>query len=285
MYVPVISLRYLRRKKWGLQSIIGITIGVATLIVVVSIMRGFDSELKSRIRGTLSHITIHKGGAFFPNNYVELIKEIESLPHVEACAPYIETPAFVKIRKNKRFVVLKGIKPHNESLVGNLQEYTSNCGSTINDLSKLHGAKNNYSVLCGIELLRIGSGEPETFPNNFINKGEKLVVFCIKDWGKMSVLPFIINGMFKTNMQEYDDNYIYVPLEAAQKLVGKAHAINGISVKLDNYDYANKLKKIIQNILGYEYFVNTWEDTRRSLLRTLVLERKIMGIILFLIII
>ena len=285
MIVFIISCRYLKQKKWGLLPTIGISIGVITLIVVMSIMLGFDSELKTRIRGTQAHIIISKSGAYFFNTYNDVIKEIENIPHIEAYAPYLETPAFAKIKENRRFVVLKGIEPYSESLVSDFQKYVSTCKSTINDLMEMHGEAQVFSAFCGIELLRIGPGKLVTSPQSFISKGEKIVVICMKDWAKISILPFILNGMCKTDMPEYDENFIYVPLKAAQKLVGIPDAVSGISIKLDNYIYANDVKQQIQKKLGYGYLVNTWEDTKQSFLKMLDLERKAMGIILFLIII
>ncbi len=285
MLVFIISFRYLRKKKWGLLPTIGITVGVVTLIVAMSIMLGFDSELKTRIRGTQAHIIISKCGSSFFHTYNDVMEEIKDIPHISAYAPYLETPAFAKIKESRRFVVLKGIEPYQESLVGDFQKYVSRGRSNVDDMMEIHGESKIFSAFCGIELLRIGPGKLETSPQSFINKGEKIVVICMKDWTKTSIMPFILSGIVKTDMPEYDESFIYVPLEAAQKLVGLPDAVSGISIKLDNFIYADDVKREIQKRLGYSYLVNTWEDTKQSFLKMLALERKVMGIILFFIIV
>ncbi|MEK7776636.1 MAG: ABC transporter permease, partial [Planctomycetota bacterium] len=108
MYKLFISLRYLRTRKIVLFAVAGVAVGVMTLIVVLSVMNGFDRELRSRIRGTLAHIIVLKGGMNGIGDYRQVIGQIKAFEHVAACAPYIEGPALIKIRGSKEFVYFKG---------------------------------------------------------------------------------------------------------------------------------------------------------------------------------
>ncbi len=134
MYKLFVSLRYLRRKKITFFAVAGVAVGVMTLIVVLSVMSGFDKELRSKIRGTLSHLIVQKRGIYGLSNYKEAVKKIESFEHVKACAPYIEGPALLNVRGAKEFTYFKGIDPVAEAKVGNFVDYIKQFGNKPQDL-------------------------------------------------------------------------------------------------------------------------------------------------------
>src|SRR3989339_48762 len=225
MYKLFVSLRYLRSRKISFFAIAGVAVGVMTLIVVMSVMNGFDHELRNRIRGTLAHIIILKGGMYGLEDYKQVIEKVKTFEHVNACAPYVEGPALIKLRGRKEFVYFKGIDPNAEASVSDFESYITPFGNQPNDLLKTHGEKNTASTFGGTELLRLGPGEPE------------------KD------------------------------------------AVTGISVKLDDYRYANQVRDQLQAALGFEYYVQTWEDARKTFLTAVMMERHVMAFILFFIIV
>ncbi|MBM4055171.1 MAG: FtsX-like permease family protein [Planctomycetes bacterium] len=287
MYKLFICFRYLRSRKISFFAIAGVAVGVMTLIVVLSVMNGFDQELRSRIRGTLTHIIITKGGMYGLENYQQVMEKIKTTKHVSACAPFVEGPALIKIRGRKEFVYFKGIDPLAEATVGDFNSFISPFGKQPEDLQKTHGEKQTASTFCGIELVRIGPGDPETDPISFVQKGEQIVLVTLKQWDKISVKAFIFEGMFKSGMYDFDKNYVYIPLSEAQELTGikEKNAVSGISVKLDDYRYANEVRDTLQASLGFEYYVQTWEDARRTFLTAVMLERRVMAFILFFIIV
>lgn len=286
MYNLFISLRYLRKRKISFFAVAGIAIGVMTLIVVLSVMNGFDQELRSRIRGTLAHIIILKGGMYGLEDYKEVIEKVKTFEHVVACAPYVEGPALIKLRNRKEFVYFKGIDPHAEASVTDFTSYITPFGNQPEDLLKTHGEKNTASTFGGSELFRIGPGEPEKDPGSFIQNGEQIILVTLKEWDKISVKAFVVVGKFKSGMYDFDKNYIYIPLTVAQELTGSKEkdAVTGISVKLDDYRYANQVRDQLQAALGFEYYVQTWEDARRTFLTAVMMERHVMAFILFFII-
>jgi len=262
MYILFVSLRYLRSRKISFFAIAGVAVGVMTLIVVMSVMNGFDHELRNRIRGTLAHIIILKGGMYGLEDYKQVIEKVKNFEHVNACAPYVEGPALIKLRGRKEFVYFKGIDPNAEASVSDFESYITPFGNQPNDLLKTHGEKNTASTFGGTELLRLGPGEPEKDPRSFIQNGEQVVLVTLKEWDKISVKAFVVAGKFKSGMYDFDKNYVYIPLAVAQELVGskEKNAVTGISVKLDDYRYANQVRDQLQAALGFEYYVQTWED-------------------------
>lgn len=285
MYKLFISLRYLRRKKITFFAAAGVAVGVMTLIVVLSVMSGFDKELRSKIRGTLAHIVVLKRGIYGFNNYEEVINKIKSFEHVEACAPYIEGPALLNVRGAKEFTYFKGIDPVAEAKVGDFENYIKRFGSKPEDLLMTHGEKKIPSAFGGVELLRISPGDPETDPESFIKNGEKIVLVAIKGWDRINVKPFIVTGKFQSGMYDIDKNYIYIPLKVAQELVGMKDSVTGISVKLDDYKNAPLVRNRLQRDLGLGFYVQTWEEARETFLKAVALERRVMAFILFFIII
>ena len=287
MYILFVSLRYLRSRKISFFAIAGVAVGVMTLIVVMSVMNGFDHELRSRIRGTLAHIVILKGGMYGLEDYTQVIEKVKTFEHVNACAPYVEGPALIKLRGRKEFVYFKGIDPNAEARVGDFESYISPFGNQPDDLLKTHGEKNTTSAFGGTELLRLGPGEPEKDTGSFIQNGEQVVLVTLKEWDKISVKAFVVAGKFKSGMYDFDKNYVYIPLAVAQELVGSKEkdAVTGISVKLDDYRYANQVRDNLQTELGFEYYVQTWEDARKTFLTAVMMERRVMAFILFFIIV
>lgn len=286
MYNLFISLRYLRSRKISFFAVAGVAVGVMTLIVVLSVMNGFDQELRNRIRGTLAHIIILKGGMYGLEDYQQVIEKVKTFEHVIACAPYVEGPALIKLRGRKEFVYFKGIDPNAEARVGDFESYVTPFGNRPDDLLKTHGEKSTAGIFGGTELLRVGPGEPEKDPGSFIQNGEQIVLVTLKEWDKISVKAFIVAGMFKSGMYDFDKNYVYIPITVAQELVGskEKNAVTGISIKLDDYRHANQVRNRLQDALGFEYYVQTWEDARRTFLTAVMMERRVMAFILFFII-
>lgn len=113
------------------------------------------------------------------------------------------------------------------------------------------------------------------------------MLVTLKEWDKISVKAFEVVGKFKSGMYDFDKNYVYIPLSVAQELTGakEKDAVSGISVKLDDYHYANEVRDKLQATLGFEYYVQTWEDARKTFLTAVMMERHVMALILFFILV
>lgn len=281
MYETFISLRYLKKKKSCYIAIAAIAISVMTYIVVLSVMSGFDKELRMRIRGTLAHVIVLKGGIYGFNDYKEIMERIKTVKHVKACAPFVEGPALLRVRGTKEFAYFKGIDPGREAQVGDLNSYLSPFGGKPEYLKRVHGEAKTYSAFAGVELMRLAPGDPIKDPASFVPNGEKIVLVTVKGWDKISVKAFVVEGKFQSGMYDFDKTYVYIPLEAAQELAGSPDSVTGISVGLDDYRYAPEVRDELQEKLGAGYYVQTWEDVRKTFLRAVALERRVMAIILF----
>ncbi|MFQ5956627.1 MAG: ABC transporter permease, partial [Candidatus Brocadiales bacterium] len=281
MYEIFVSLRYLKKKKSCYIAIAAIAISVMTYTVVLSVMSGFDKELRMRIRGTLAHVIILKGGVYGFDDFNEVMEKAKTVKHVKACAPFVEGPALVRVRGAKEFAYFKGIDPELEAQVGDFESYISVFGSKPEYLKRVHGEAKTYSAFAGAELMRLAPGDPVKNPESFVPNGEKIVLVTVKGWDKISIKAFVIEGKFQSGMYDFDKTYVYIPLKAAQELVGSPNSVTGISVGLDNYRYAPKVRDELQKMLGTGYYVQTWEDVRKTFLRAVALERRVMAIILF----
>lgn len=194
MYKLFISLRYLRRKKITFFAVAGVAVGVMTLIVVLSVMSGFDKELRTKIKGTLAHIIVAKRGVYGLDNYKEVIKKIESFEHVKACSPYIEGPALLNIRGAKEFTYFKGIDPLAEAKVGiikygekdvrNILERASARETAARvaagALAKILLARFDIEVLGYVKSIGgISSKKIVKNPNEILKKRNKSKVYCL----------------------------------------------------------------------------------------------------------
>jgi lipoprotein-releasing system permease protein len=263
-----ISLRYLltKRKEKFLSmisfiSVAGVAIGVTALIVVISVMTGFDRDLRDRIVGNFSHITL---SAFRPINYAEyesLEKKLAGQQHVTAVSPFIQGQVLVEQEGKYMALGMKGIVPDKEKKVTRIAEYL---------------VKGSYSqlvpgsVLVGKELaalygLTVGSELKVISP-----KGEK---FTLK-----------IAGVYASGMYDYDLNLIVVHLKTAQQILGMGDTITAAAIRLDNIYMAEQVKHGLAKSVGYDYVLRTWMDANRNFFAALKLEKLTMFIILTLII-
>ena len=263
-----ISLRYLltkRKEKFisliSIISISGVAIGVAALIVVIAVMSGFDKDLRDKIVGNYSHITLTSFNAIDNNEYEELIKKITQNPHIKAISPNITGQVLLK-EGNRFFAVgLRGIDPYTETQVTKIKAYV-----TAGDINAL----GTDGVVIGKELA--------------LYLGLKLnsILTIYSPLGKQYNLK--VAGIFNSGMYDYDLNLAFVHLKTAQEILGLHNQISAIAIKLDNLYLANKVKQDLASVLGFDYSLKTWMEANQSFFAALKLEKLTMFIILTLII-
>jgi lipoprotein-releasing system permease protein len=277
-YNLFVSLRYLKSKKKhkfisiiSLISIFGIAIGVCALIVVISVMNGFDQDLTKKIMGMNSHITIEKKSGI--ENSEQIMQKINRISGVSATAPCFSGQ--VILRKNKKVtgVIIKGIDLEKETKVSNISKYIKAVDPEVS-------LKEKHSILLGSQiagLLRVRKGDKVEIisaVDNITQKGSRS--------GRVKLKT---TGFLETGMYDYDSSIVLVSLETAKEIFRmKNDIVSKISVKLVNIKEAVRLKKSIRKILGREYRVRTWFELNRNLFSALKLEKTVMFIILTLII-
>jgi lipoprotein-releasing system permease protein len=267
-----VSLRYLaakRREKFisiiTLISVLGIALGVGALIIVISVMSGFDENLQDKIIGTYSHIEIFSDDGMIPSP--ELSGKILGTNHVKAAAYFLNGQALVKSGQNVTGVMIKGIDPESEVKVSRIAQYMKE-GSL--DLG-LNG------IVLGSELaLKLG-----------VKMGDEvsLIVPSPKRSLSNEGKRFKVAGTFASGMYDYDMNVAYTGIAGAQALLGVPGTVSGVSIRVDDLFNVGAVKEELSGKLGVLYTVKTWIDSNRNFLEALKLEKTVIFIIVTLTII
>lgn len=231
------------------------------LIVVIAVMTGFDKDLRDKIVGNYSHITLTGFKAIDNNEYQELIKKIAPNPHIKGISPYIQSQALVKQGDRFLAVALKGIDPSTETKVTKIKQYI--IAGDINSLA-------NNGVIIGKELaLYFG-----------LRLNSNLMIYS--PLGKQYNLKVV--GIFNSGMYDYDMNLIFVHLKSAQEILGLPNQISAIAIRLDNLYLAKEVRQDLSSVLGLNYSLKTWMEANQNFFAALKLEKLTMFVILTLII-
>ena len=264
-YEWLISWRYLltRRKEKFISlisviSVLGIAVGVMALIVVIAVMSGFDKDLREKIIGNYSHITVSRPEGM--KDYARVAARIRGLEHVVAVSPYISGQALVDT--GKPFALgIKGIDPQSEGSVTKIKQYL-----VKGDLNSL----TEGTIIVGKELASYLGLEVGTTLKMYFSLG------------KPTTLKIV--GIFNSGMYDYDVNLAFVNLKTAQALFGMENMASAISVKLDDPARAEQVRNLMDSQLGFEYKVMTWGQANKNFFSALELEKLTMFVILSLIV-
>lgn len=261
-----ISSRYLTSKHKerfisliSLISVLGVAIGVAALIIVISVMSGFDEDLKAKIIGTYSHVEVTSEYGIKASEGVAAA--IARAPHVTAASPFLHGQALIRYGDNVMGIIAKGIEPRGEVQVNRLGEYLKE-GSL-----ELAG----YGAVIGSELAaRLG-----------VRVGDTVSLVTP---GSIDGIEFTVRGIFRSGMYEYDSSLVYMDIPAAQELLGAKGLTSGFAVRVDDAFNVEAVKQFLHRSLGLPYQVRSWLDLNRNLMEALKLEKTVMFIILTLIV-
>ena len=230
VFERLVARRYLRAKrKEGFISVItgfaftGIALGVATLIIVMSVMNGFRSELLGRILGINGHISMLADTSHPFNNYEQAIEELSKIDNVKMVSPMIEKQLLVSSGRAAEGAMVRGLR-----LEDMLKKDTIKNGLSGVDLNEFTG----NSVLVGYRLaLKMGlvPGDEITL----ISPNGKVTAFGTVPRMK----AYRIAGTFDLGMYEYDANFIFMPLETAQVYFGIGDAVTNIDVTLNHPEF------------------------------------------------
>jgi len=238
------------------------------LIVVLSVMNGFEEDIKTKILGTQSHIVISTYQGGIPDSD-RLEKKVLEDPDVLGAAPFILSEGLLSGSGGISGVVIRGIDPASASKVIRLREIITQGGfSGMNSTGVLVGSQlaSRAGLTVGDAVTPISPAGPIT-PLGMIPKS----------------MPFIVRGVFSTGMYEYDNSMVYISLEAAKSLFMKDEP-SGIEIKVKDIYQASAIAERIMEGIGPGYWAKTWEDMNRSLFSALKLEKTVMFIILLFII-
>ncbi|RZV39576.1 MAG: lipoprotein-releasing ABC transporter permease subunit [Candidatus Acidulodesulfobacterium acidiphilum] len=279
-----IALHYLKPKNnsfislLSLISIMGITIGVMALIVVISVMSGFDHALEKKVIGIESQVIVLNYNGFV-NNYKSAVKKIRSVKGVKDVSPFIYTDVMITSSSTSTGSVLRGIDVNSEEKVTDLKKYLIK-GS----LSGLN-AKNENEIVLGKVLAQ----------NLGVSVGDRVTI--ISPEGRITpfgVMPkterFTVCGIINSGMYNYDSTFSFISVKNAQNFIGlSSNTVTGLEVKLNRLGSANALAKKIADKLNAgtaasSYYALSWEELNKNLFSAIKLEKLTMFVILFLIV-
>ncbi|HWG66364.1 MAG TPA: lipoprotein-releasing ABC transporter permease subunit [Rhodanobacteraceae bacterium] len=272
-----IGTRYIRAKRRNhfisfisVVSMLGLVIGLTALITVISVMNGFDGELRSRTLAMVSQATISGVGNSMPN-WQQALAIAEQNPHVRGAAPYVEQGGYLVGNAANAGALIRGILPDQEPKVADI-------GSKMiaGKLSAL--TPGSWKVVLGRDLaLQLG-----------VNVGDKVVVYAPgASVSPIGVLPrfrrFTVAGIFEAGLQQYDSGLAIVSLHDAEKLY-QMSGPTGVRLKLDDVFAANTVATALASKLGDAYRVQGWMQQYANIFTALAMEKIVMFIILSLIV-
>ena len=242
-------------------SVLGIAIGVMALIVVIAVMAGFDKDLRDKVVGNYSHITITGYQAIDEQEYGRILEKISRHPQIKGISPYVQGQVLIK-EGNRFFAVgLKGINPETEPAVTKLKKYL--LAGKMDELGQ-------DKVFIGKELAL------------YLGVGLNSDLLAYSPFGKERILK--VAGIFNSGMYDYDLNLIFTNIKTAQDILGLNNQFSAIAIKLDNLNLADKVRGQLSSVLGFDYALKTWMEANQNFFAALKLEKLTMFIILTLII-
>ncbi len=274
----MMALRYLRaRRQEGFISVIawfsllGIMLGVATLIIVMSVMNGFRQELLTRILGVNGHLSVYSDSSTL-TNYDALALRVEKIDGVVKVTPMIEGQVMASANGQAKGAIVRGLRQadvmQRSILAENIQQ------GSIGDLT----GKN--AVMLGTRMAR----------NLGLRIGDKITLISPK--GNVTAFGTVprmkaykVAAIFNVGMHEYDSSFIFMPLAAAQTYFKLKGAVNYLDVIIKDPDRAPSMARDVWIELGNKGRVYDWQRTNSSFFNAIQVERNVMFLILTLIIV
>jgi lipoprotein-releasing system permease protein len=259
--------------------VLGVAIGVMALNVVLSVMNGFDEDLKSKIVGMNAHIIITGYENQTLVNYDQIAQIVGKMDHVTAVGPYTEGQALARSKDRSLGVMVWGVDPEHPQAVADLNKFLWNAKSTDLNQPAQPGSGLPERIFLGAELAH----------RLDVMVGDDIILFLpILQQTPLGMMPqsekFQVVGLVSTGMYDYDSSYTYVSLTNGQKMYQLQNDVSGIAVKLDNVDLAPDIAREIRKKYNGQYFVQDWLQMNRNLFVALETEKWVMGIILSLIV-
>ncbi len=273
-----IAIRYIKSRRvegfisvsaWF--SLIGIVLGVATLIVVMSVMNGFRTELVDRILGINGHLIVYKKNGLSIENYHKIVNQISDTQNVIAVTPYLEGQALAKTKNSVSGIIIRGTKwsdlPAKKLLWKSLDNTT------------IENFKIKQNIILGYRLaqrlnLKVGDYISLISPNVMETA--------------IGVLPikqnFMVGGFFDIGMYEYDNNFIFIPWEKAEKFLSTKKNAHGIEIFLHDPKTTQNVYDDLSSKLDKNLTIIDWKKRNSSFMNALDVEKNVMFVILTLII-
>jgi len=276
-----VGLRYTKAKRKNhfisfisFTSMIGIALGVAALIIVLSVMNGFQAELRNRILGVASHLEI-TGANNQLSDWSKLANQVKSNPEVKSSAPYVMAQGMLSYGQGVQGAIVRGVMPKLEDKVADLGKHMK-----VGSLDDLIAGE--FNIVLGGDLAQLLG----------ISVGEKVVLLAPQgQFTPTGVVPrikqFKVVGLFQIGMYEYDAGLALIHIDDAAKLYRMGDNVSGLRLKLDDlFDAPVMSAKLTQSLSQTDtsYFVTDWTQQHANFFKAVQLEKRVMFIILTLIV-
>ena len=282
MYELLIGLRYTRaqpREGVGnrfisfiaLISMLGLALGVAALIVVLSVMNGFQKELRERILGVVSHIQV-SGGSGELEDWGKTLQGVARHPRVKAAAPYVQAQGMLSFDGQVRGMMVRGILPEAEDKVADFARYMK-----AGKLDELRPGE--FGMVLGSELARALRAR----------KGDKITLLAPQGMvTPAAIMPrikqFRVVGIFEAGMFEFDSGLALIHLEDAQKLYRMEDRVSGVRLKIDDLFAAPQIGRELMRYLDGDIWISDWTRSHANFFRAVEIDKRMMFLILLLIV-
>jgi len=277
-----VGLRYTRAKRKNhfisfisTTSMIGIALGVAALIVVLSVMNGFQEELRARILGVAAHLQITQSNHRL-SDWQELQNKVIHAPHVQAAAPFVMAQAMLSGTNAVQGTIVRGVLPEYEKKVSELSS-----AMKIGQLQQLK--EGEFGIILGADLAQ----------NLGVVVGDKITVMApqgqVTPAGMVPrIKQFTLVGLFQIGMYEYDAGLALIHIEDAAKLFQMGDQVSGLRLKLDDLFLAPQVThQLAETTLAdypETYYLTDWTQEHANFFRAVQMEKRVMFIILTLIV-
>jgi lipoprotein-releasing system permease protein len=282
-YEIFVSLRYLKTKKrYGtislntFISIAGVVIGVATSIITLAVMTGFQGYFRDKILSAISHVVVMEYSGEGVGDLKALQEKVSKVPHVKATTPFIINQVMLTTKDRVQGVVVRGIDPKTEGQVTDLEKNV-----TEGSLSDLEGLGRSLpGIVIGEDLARrFGANIGDTLT----------MVNPIGEESPMGMVPkmrkFELVGVFDAGMYDYNTTFVYISLGEAQKFFNMPGRVSGLQARVDDIYRAGAIAESIQSVIGFPYYTRNWIEMNKNFFSALKLEKIGMSLILVVIII
>jgi lipoprotein-releasing system permease protein len=290
----LIGTRYLRSRRRAFLSLIsalslaGVTIGVATLLIVLAVMSGLESELRSKILGFNPQVTLASftGGL---EDWRDVMERVRGVPNVQAAAPVVYGQAMLGLGRSVSGVVVRGIEPAEGTAVVDVARHMKS--GSLEDLARPNqvtlppedggGVVELPGIVIGQEL----ASQLAVAPGDVLN-----VISPLGTPGPTGMVPrmkrFVLVGVFDSGMFEYDTTLTYMSLTEAQRFFEQDDTVSAIEVRVRNAYEARATARAIERALGgFPFRARDWMEVNRNLFSALKLEKVVYGIVLTLIVV
>ena len=281
-YELLVGLRYTRSKRRAqgrnrfisfisLVSMLGIALGVAALIVVLSVMNGFQRELRTRILGVASHVQV-SGFDGELTNWQRVADDVSKHPRVKASAPFVQAQGMLSFDQTVRGTLVRGVLPDAEDKVADFAQHMR-----FGRFDALQPGA--FGIVLGADLaraLRVTMGDKVTLiaPQGLVTPA--------------AILPrlkqFRVVGIFEVGMYEYDSSLALVHLQDAQTLYRMEDRVSGVRLKLDDLFAAPRVARELMQYVDVDTQVSDWTRSHANFFRAVQIEKNVMFIILLLIV-